>query len=1313
MDDRMAAEAVTAARELLRSFKEAHPDWGNDKTPVDAVVDWYGLEVTTFFPGDQPQGTYGWLEPGEDLIWLCRDLAETLRRFTLAHELGHAVLHRSRGEQQQVPEPSPDDPCQSNDVQEAVTGPIDQEQFEEILGIGQAYNPRSQRELAANIFAAELLMPLERVASLYLGQQVAPQALAGVFGVSTPAMLNRLVGLMMGDHKALHPGRDNGDLEINAGLAPPLMADKSAVGAINRPLRIPGVFCETPSSRSFEDGGQGDEVEDTHTGGTEESFPADGEEVSQHEGEGRQGDDRGPQREGSTSSRREYDEFQRAAIEAAAPALIVAGPGSGKTSTLIGRVEYLIRTLGVPAQHILALTFSRKAAQEMQERLHQALQGTPAHDTPPMVSTFHAFCAELLRTYGERVGLRSAFSLIDDAEGYFLLRGLARELPLRYYQHLRFPTFYFPDILRAISRAKDELVTPEQYRWLAQQMLEWAQDEEGVQAAEKALEVADIYACYQAGLQRRGDTDFGGLIMLTTQLLQEHAEVLREQQERYQHILVDEFQDMNRASGVLLRLLAGEECRVWVVGDVNQAIYSFRGASPANIANFQEDYPGATVLPLNRNYRSRPDIVNLADAFRERAMETGAEAGTRQVARPTQPGSYVTLAAAADEASELEGLVADMRCKQALPGYSYGDMVVLCRTRAQARKVSQALTRAGLPVIERGGGSLVEQEHMRDALSVVLLLADPGGMGILRAARRSEHAMTQEDVEALLLAAREQQCPPGSLIVRGEAPATMSSQGRRSLLRLADMLQALRYMTDTWSMLAQYLLVETSIVRDLLRMGDHDATGPQGEQSRQVLADYAGLLQLARQYDQRRRQEDEQEQGMASMPEQAKEFLDYLSVLASLRQDGGQRREGAEDEAGEGPTGIRVMTVHASKGLEFPIVYLPGLVQRRFPMQGRSSPIAAPVGMLPLEGAGQNPRDVAESGEACLFYVGVTRARDQLILSYSEHYGKQNYKASPYLDALMAGLPADRLVKVYWQGGTAAAVAEETGEQGSLAATEVEAIPGERGNIMPYQPSEGFITAMESRVLSAPAVETYQICPRRYAYGNIYRFQREENAYQLFWQATRKTLQALQASLAEVKPAWEERGEGESPAARLPAREEFQDLYAQHWQAIGGHESPFASIYEQHGREIIGSLWSVLAGTEQVAWELQRSFEVEVAGRTIRVEVDRVETPAQAGRPARFVRTRIGKSKGKPAAEVRELLYAHAYRQQYPGQSIKVFHHNLSTGEMLAISLTEKREQRLLTELAHTIRGLERHAYPATPDSFICPSCPFFLICPA
>src|SRR6266568_2841132 len=213
MDDRMratATAAVVAARELLQGYKAEHPGWTDDRTPVDDVVSWLGLEVETFHPNDYPQGTYGFLEPGEDLIWLCRDLSSSLHRFTLAHELGHAVLHRDAdyGKQwsrvgtsptptfQGVLELSREDPCQQPDVQEEVAGQSEQELWQEVLGIGQAYDPRSERERAANIFAAELLMPLERVRTLYLDQNIPPDQLASIFGVSNAAMLNRLAGLL-------------------------------------------------------------------------------------------------------------------------------------------------------------------------------------------------------------------------------------------------------------------------------------------------------------------------------------------------------------------------------------------------------------------------------------------------------------------------------------------------------------------------------------------------------------------------------------------------------------------------------------------------------------------------------------------------------------------------------------------------------------------------------------------------------------------------------------------------------------------------------------------------------------------------------------------------------------------------------------------------------------------------------------------------------------------------------------------------------------------------------------------------------------
>ncbi|MGH2479402.1 MAG: UvrD-helicase domain-containing protein, partial [Ktedonobacteraceae bacterium] len=505
-----------------------------------------------------------------------------------------------------------------------LTGRLSQEQAEELLGPGFVYDPRSQRELAANLFAAELLMPLARVEELYVTQQIAPDTLAAHFNVSQAALLNRLAGL----------------LSASSSVSPPVESSTSEATAQNALLAA------------------------THA-----------------------------------APKKSYDEFQQRAIETSTPALIVAGPGSGKTSTLIGRAEYLLQQQGVHPEQILALTFSRKAAQEMQERLQLILPpGLPS----PTISTFHSFCAELLRTHGQCVGLRPAFELIDDAEGYFLLQSLAETLPLKHYQNLHNPAEPFQHFLKAISRAKDELITPTRYRELAVEMRIQAKAEDTLQAAERALEVASVYELYQSGLEQRGDSDFGGLIMLAVQLLTEHTYIQAEIEQRYRHILVDEFQDINRASGVLLRLLAGEQQRVWVVGDLNQAIYGFRGASPANITNFHQDYPSAAVLPLSRNYRSRPDIVSLADTFRSALLEQDERVGAVQTVRATHSEPYITLAIAPDEAHELRGLVRDIQRKLE-DGYSCRDIVVLCRTRDRARRVTRALAQAGLPVHERVG----------------------------------------------------------------------------------------------------------------------------------------------------------------------------------------------------------------------------------------------------------------------------------------------------------------------------------------------------------------------------------------------------------------------------------------------------------------------------------------------------------------------------------------------------------------------------------------------------------------------------------
>jgi superfamily I DNA/RNA helicase len=844
-------------------------------------------------------------------------------------------------------------------------------------------------------------------------------------------------------------------------------------------------------------------------------------------------------------------------------------------------------------------------------------------------------------------------------------------------------------MLKAISRAKDELVSPEAYTHLAQQMKEQARDEESLEEAERALEVAHIYVLYQEALAQRGDTDFGGLLALAIQLLQKHPEILREQQQKYQHILVDEFQDVNRASGVLLRVLAGETRRVWVVGDANQAIYGFRGASPANISQFEADFPGAVVLPLSRNYRSRPDLVAIAEAFRCVQLELGQEPGKNLPVRLTPPETCVTLAQASDESSELAGIIQDIRYKYS-QGYTYKDMAVLCRTRSQTQKVTRALATAGLPVIERGG--TLEQEHTRDVLSILFLLTDPSGMGLLRAARQREHPLSQDDIETLLLSARAHHTQPKMLLLNAQVPLTMSLAGQRALQRLAEILQALQYTPDTWSLLAQYLFIETPQVRDLL-------TNRENSQNRSILADYDRLLQLARHYDQQQHHpgthsadeankagEAKQTPEPLTFEERVKGFLEYLSLLVLLRQDSGNR-ETSEGDGNAVADIISVMTVHASKGLEFPVVYMPGLVQRRFPTDARASSVSAPEGMLPADSVGKAAH---ESGESCLFYVGVTRARDHLLLSYSERYGKQKAKRSLYLDALEAGLSEDRITRLRWEQ----AQSEETPPDGAPIAPS-------------SQPGEAFIQAMKPAALSANAIEAYQRCPRQYAYSTIYHFANEEDTYQLFWQATQKTVEVLRKQLQESS--------GGSGTPTIPTQGELQQLYTQHWQELGGHTAPFATLYEEHGHEVIETVRRKMLAQEDVSWNTRPSFQVDVAGKMVLVTVDRIEqsTSSQPAQPVRFVRTRFGRSKGKPSAEMRELFYTLAYRQQHPGESVELHTHNLSTGEVVPIKMTARKEQSLYDDIEKSIEGLEQNEYPAKPDAFRCPTCPFFFICPA
>ncbi|HEY7126167.1 MAG TPA: ATP-dependent helicase [Ktedonobacterales bacterium] len=1285
-------QARAAARQLLARYEAAHPKQSSslESTPIDALIEWLGLAVEQFNPLDYPIGTLGWLEPGEDLIWLAMHLEGPVRRFTLAHELGHWVLHRQ-------PEISPSGAlnmssilaesglaaCTDEDVEAYVVASALED---EMLAPGQSYSPRARRERAADVFAAELLAPLARVRALFLGMPerpgLAPDDLAAYFGITRKALLGRLAELL--EERPQKPTEEASTI-----------AQEGAATLAKAPAAT------SPAAKA-------------------------------------------------------YDPYQQAAIEAPTPALVVAGPGSGKTSTLVGRVRYLIDVQGVPPHRILALTFSNKAAREMRERIAGAVS---EQSSQPTVSTFHSFCVELLRSYAAQVGLRPDFALLDTPDGYFLLRRLASRLSLQHYAHLSHPELHFASLLGAVSRAKDELAAPEDYLRLAEAARASAESDEERLKAEKACEVALVYQTYQEALAVQGDADFGDLILLTVRFLRGQPAVLAEVQERYRQILVDEFQDINRASGVLLKLLAGERANIWVVGDQDQAIYRFRGASPANIGQFHRDYPGARVFPLSRNYRSMPDIVAAAGAFREAVLhpesqgagqaaehipdgpqgqpgqvEQAAQAviSTRQEAvRSASADLLLTLATAPDEYTEVAGLANEI-AQRYRAGTPYRDQVILCRTREHARVIAEGLEHAGIPV--GMGGGLLEQSEVKDVLAIISLLADPSGMGLLRAGHQPEHAIPSDDLLAFFAAAQRLELPAGMLLWQPENFPPLSPQGFDGLMRLTAILTDLRAAPDLWTLLARYLFIHTSRVQNLLIATDRA--------SRLRLEHMRGLLDLARRFDAQERKLLEKhgtlEEAQAQLDEgrQWERFLDYLRVLMELRADGNARREGEERES-EAEDVVRVMTVHASKGLEFPVVYLPQLAQNRFPFARRGETAPPPPGLCEDESA-RNREDARAAhllDEACLFYVALTRARDELILSRAEKYKGRRYSPSDFLRYIEVAT-GSRLRSVRWEGA----------ELALLGATQ-------RDDAVQSEPIP--LTLAPPATLSVGALETYLRCPRQYKYRYLYAFQPNERGYRQFYAVVQSTLRALHehfsvgllASATRSATDAPTRDSQPEPALSLEAARE---IFAEQWLLQGPEDHPFAETYLEHGQRLVEAVWSNLAGvsSEQAGEEqarehqtteaqhsgalkleagsrLAQKLQARIAEQTIQVTIDRIDdetVPAsgessadRAGqRPVRLVRHRMGgKDDEAPQVAARHLIYALAQEQRTPDRPVEVYEQNLSTGALIPIPLNSRGAQNRRAEIEAALAGLHARRYPPKPDRSACPRCPFVLICPA
>ena len=636
-----------------------------------------------------------------------------------------------------------------------------------------------------------------------------------------------------------------------------------------------------------------------------------------------------------------------AVTHAGGPLLVVAGAGSGKTRVLTRRIAYLMSRRNVAPYQILAITFTNKAAGEMKERVAD-LVGPIAKSM--WVSTFHSACVRILRQEATRLGYSNSFSIYDSADSQRLITIVAKELNL---DPKKYPARQFQSM---ISNAKNELMGPQDY----------------VNAASNQFEqvVADVYAVYQQRLIRANAMDFDDLILKTVEVLQRYPEAKARFRSRFRHVLVDEYQDTNHAQYILVKELVGSElegqspAELCVVGDADQSIYGFRGATIRNILQFELDYPNARTVLLEQNYRSTQNILNAANAV----ITKNESRKEKNLWSDAGAGSPLTGYVAESEHDEANFIADEIRSLQREGVSTPGDTAIFYRTNAQSRVFEEVFMRNALPYKVVGGLRFYERREVKDLLAYLRVLANlEDEISLRRIINVPKRGIGDTSLDYVDEFARNNDISFWQGLLRVSENGSVPARAAQAINEFTSMVSALAVLVEAKtkpSVIVEAALEQSGLLKELA-----DSTDPQDEVRVENLKE---LVAVSMEYEERPFDElgEDEEISLAG-------FLEKVSLVA----DADEIPEG-EDHGGV----VTMMTLHTAKGLEFPTVFLTGMEDGIFPHSRTLG-----------------EKDEIEE-ERRLAYVGLTRARQRLYISRAEYrstWGAPNYNPpSRFLDEI-------------------------------------------------------------------------------------------------------------------------------------------------------------------------------------------------------------------------------------------------------------------------------------------------------------------------
>lgn len=620
---------------------------------------------------------------------------------------------------------------------------------------------------------------------------------------------------------------------------------------------------------------------------------------------------------------------KEAVLHTDGPLLLMAGAGSGKTRVLTHRIAYLIEEKEVNPWNILAITFTNKAAKEMKERVN-AILTSGGEDV--WVSTFHSMCVRILRRDVDFIGYNRNFTIIDSSEQLTLMKRILKELNID-------PKKYDPrSILGTISQAKNSLQTP--------------QDFTKMQGSYYEEIAAKCYAAYQKELQYNQCMDFDDLIMNTIRLFEEHPDSLTYYQNKFHYIHVDEYQDTNHAQYTLVNLLAGRFRNLCVVGDADQSIYGWRGADMQNILDFEKDYPDAAVILLEQNYRSTKNILSAAN----QVIENNSNRKPKNLWTENKEGNKITYYRADNERDETRFIVDRMQEEIRSNHRNYGDFAILYRTNAQSRVMEETLLKANIPYKMVGGHKFYDRKEIKDILAYLNVLTNPqDSISFERIVNSPKRGIGPGSIEKLRSFASLHEWP----LLEAAQNVDLANIGGKA----GQQLGAFEEMIQEVTQMIPYLTV-TELTKEVLdRSGYLEDLKIQNTLEAQArIENLEEFLTVTQEFDKQFEQQNEED---ADAPEEKLTvFLNDLALVSDI------------DHLEEDASQVTLMTLHAAKGLEFPVVFLIGLEE----------------GVFPLSRALMEESELEE--ERRLAYVGITRAEEALYLTNAFSrtlYGRTQY----------------------------------------------------------------------------------------------------------------------------------------------------------------------------------------------------------------------------------------------------------------------------------------------------------------------------------